>query len=39
MVVERSLQLLPDADVVRLDNVGHYPQLEAPGFPLRSAGR
>lgn len=29
-MVERYQQLVPDPDVVRLENVGHYPQVEAP---------
>ena len=29
-LAERYRQLVPDADVVVLDGVGHYPQLEAP---------
>ena len=35
-MVERYVQLVPDADVVRLENVGHYPQLEAPEQVLAS---
>ena len=29
-MVKRYEQLVPNADVVRLENVGHYPQVEAP---------
>ena len=29
-MVERYEQLVPDADIVRLEKVGHYPQVEAP---------
>lgn len=29
-MAERYRQLVPDADVVLLDGIGHYPQLEAP---------
>lgn len=30
----RYRELIPDADVVALDDVGHYPQVEAPGEVL-----
>jgi pimeloyl-ACP methyl ester carboxylesterase len=29
-LAERYRELVPDPDVVLLDDVGHYPQLEAP---------
>ena len=29
-MVERYEQLVPQADIVRLADVGHYPQVEAP---------
>lgn len=29
-MVERFVKLVPQADVVRLEDVGHYPQVEAP---------
>lgn len=29
-VAERFAQIVPDPDIVALDGVGHYPQLEAP---------
>ncbi len=35
-LVKRYCQLIDNADVVRLDNVGHYPQLEAPHAVLSS---
>jgi pimeloyl-ACP methyl ester carboxylesterase len=35
-MVRRYHQLIPDADVVGLSGVGHYPQLEAPGLVLRA---
>ena len=33
-MVKRYEQLVPNADVVRLENVGHYPQVEAPNQVL-----
>jgi pimeloyl-ACP methyl ester carboxylesterase len=32
--VERYEQLVPNPDVVRLERIGHYPQLEAPELVL-----
>ncbi|MFQ5347301.1 MAG: alpha/beta fold hydrolase [Rhodothalassiaceae bacterium] len=29
-IAERFAEVVPDADIVRLDGIGHYPQLEAP---------
>ena len=29
-MVERFLELMPDANITRLDGIGHYPQVEAP---------
>ena len=29
-MVERYRELVPNPDVVLLDGIGHYPQLEAP---------
>lgn len=29
-IAERFAQIVPDADIVALEGVGHYPQLEAP---------
>lgn len=29
-MAERYLELIPDPDVVLLEDVGHFPQLEAP---------
>ncbi|HEX8595498.1 MAG TPA: alpha/beta hydrolase [Pseudomonas sp.] len=34
-MVERYRQLIPDADTVLLEDIGHYPQLEAPLLVLR----
>jgi pimeloyl-ACP methyl ester carboxylesterase len=34
-MVERYRQLIPDADTVLLEGIGHYPQLEAPSLVLR----
>ncbi|MEM7135146.1 MAG: alpha/beta hydrolase [Myxococcota bacterium] len=34
---ERYLQLIPNPDVVFLDRVGHYPQLEAPDLTWQHA--
>ena len=31
----RYRELVPDADVVLLDGIGHYPQMEAPGDVVR----
>jgi len=33
-LVERYRELIPDADVVELEGIGHYPQIEAPGAML-----
>ncbi|HEX8543858.1 MAG TPA: alpha/beta hydrolase [Pseudomonas sp.] len=33
-MVERYRQLIPDADTVLLEGIGHYPQLEAPSLVL-----
>ena len=33
-LLERYGQLIPHADVVGLEGIGHYPQLEAPGAVL-----
>ncbi|MEW6999502.1 alpha/beta fold hydrolase [Colwelliaceae bacterium BS250] len=33
-MVERYQQVVPNADVVCLENVGHYPQIEAPELVL-----
>jgi pimeloyl-ACP methyl ester carboxylesterase len=30
LLAERYRELVPDPDVVLLDDLGHYPQLEAP---------
>jgi len=35
-LVERYKQLIANADVVCIDNVGHYPQIEAPEAVLKS---
>lgn len=35
-LAERYRQLVPDADVVLLDGVGHYPQLEDAGAVMRA---
>lgn len=35
-MAERWRALLPDAGLVELDDVGHYPQLEAPGRVLEA---
>jgi pimeloyl-ACP methyl ester carboxylesterase len=32
--LERYRELIPDADAVELEGIGHYPQLEAPGAVL-----
>lgn len=29
-MVERYLELMPDANITRLEGIGHYPQVEAP---------
>jgi len=33
-LLERYRQLIPNADVVGLEGIGHYPQIEAPGAVL-----
>jgi pimeloyl-ACP methyl ester carboxylesterase len=33
-LLERYRELIPDADVVELEGIGHYPQIEAPGAVL-----
>jgi pimeloyl-ACP methyl ester carboxylesterase len=33
-MVKRYRELVPDADVVLLPDVGHYPQVEAPAAVL-----
>ena len=35
-MAQRYRQLVPNADVVELQDIGHYPQLEAPDAVLRS---
>jgi pimeloyl-ACP methyl ester carboxylesterase len=35
-MVERYLELIPDGDVVYLDGIGHYPQVEDPEGTLRA---
>ena len=35
-MAERYRELVPEPDVVSLDGVGHYPQLEAPGRVLEA---
>ncbi|MEM7431664.1 MAG: alpha/beta hydrolase [Pseudomonadota bacterium] len=35
-MVDRYAELIPNADLVRLDNIGHYPQVEAPEAVLQS---
>ena len=32
--LERYKELIPNADVVELEGIGHYPQVEAPGAVL-----
>lgn len=32
--LERYRELIPDADTVELEGIGHYPQIEAPGAVL-----
>ncbi|MCP1421081.1 pimeloyl-ACP methyl ester carboxylesterase [Pseudomonas laurylsulfativorans] len=34
-MVERYRELIPDADTVVLPDIGHYPQIEAPGEVLK----
>jgi pimeloyl-ACP methyl ester carboxylesterase len=34
-MVERYRELIPDADAVVLPDIGHYPQIEAPGEVLK----
>ena len=34
-MVERYLELIPMADVVIFDDIGHYPQTEAPDRLLK----
>ena len=34
-MVQRYRELVPDADVVLLDGIGHYPQMEAPDDVVR----
>ena len=34
-MVERYRQLVPEPDTIRLANIGHYPQIEAPVQVLR----
>ncbi len=34
-MVERYRELIPDADVVLLEDIGHYPQMEAPEGVVR----
>lgn len=36
LMVQRYRDLVPNADVVTLDGIGHYPQLEAPDRVLRA---
>jgi pimeloyl-ACP methyl ester carboxylesterase len=38
-LADRYRQLVPDADVVVLEDVGHYPQLEAPDRVVEEYGR
>ena len=38
LMVDRYLELIPDPDVIELENVGHFPQLEAPALVLGSYG-
>lgn len=33
-LLERYRELIPDADAIELDGIGHYPQVEAPGAVL-----
>ena len=33
-MLERYRELIPDADAVELESIGHYPQIEAPGAVL-----
>lgn len=35
-MADRFAELLPEADLVRLPRVGHYPQIEAPAAVLRA---
>lgn len=35
-MAQRYRELVPDADVVLLDGIGHYPQVEAPDRTLRA---
>jgi pimeloyl-ACP methyl ester carboxylesterase len=35
--VERYLELIPEPDVIMLDDVSHFPQLEAPKYVLEQA--
>lgn len=35
-MVERYRDLVPDADIVLLDGVGHWPQIEAPQAVLQA---
>lgn len=33
-LLERYRELIPDADAIELEGIGHYPQVEAPGAVL-----
>ena len=35
-VAERYRELIPKADIIRLEDVGHYPQIEVPDHVLRA---
>jgi pimeloyl-ACP methyl ester carboxylesterase len=35
-MADRYLELVPEADVISLEGVGHYPQVESPGKVLRA---
>ena len=35
LMVERFAEIIDDADIIRLEQIGHYPQTEAPGLVLK----
>ena len=35
-MVERYRELIPGPDVIELEGIGHYPQVEAPGRVLEA---
>lgn len=35
-MVKRFAELIPDSDIVPLEGIGHYPQVEAPGATLNA---